>query len=186
MLKAPIDYSKTIIYKIEHIEYEDLVYVRHTTSWDKRKCNHKVNCYNENDKKFNQKLYQMIRENGGWDMFKMVVVEKYPCNDKREAEKRENEIMKELKANMNTYRSYITDEEIKATQKECLKKYRYNYKSNKEYRDKLLEKHRQYYENNKDKRNEKVKCECGCSITKRSIKRHQTSKKHINLIKKKI
>jgi len=28
----------------------------------------------------------------------MIEVEKYPCNDKRDAEKRENAIMKELKS----------------------------------------------------------------------------------------
>ena len=48
----------------------------------------------------------MMRENGGWDMFRMIEIEKYACKDKREAEKRENEIMKELKANMNSHNSF--------------------------------------------------------------------------------
>jgi hypothetical protein len=39
-----------------------------------------------------------MRYNGGWDMFRMIEVEKYPCKDKREAEKRECEVMKGLKA----------------------------------------------------------------------------------------
>jgi hypothetical protein len=43
----------------------------------------------------------MIIENGGLEMFKMIEVEKYPCNVRREAEKGENELMKELKATMN-------------------------------------------------------------------------------------
>jgi len=88
MPKLPMDYSKCCIYKIEHIDDESLVYVGHTTSFDKRKTAHKNNCYNEKDKKYNLKLYQMIRENGGWDTFKMIEVEKYPCNDRREAERR--------------------------------------------------------------------------------------------------
>ena len=53
----------------------------------------------------------MIRDNGGWEMFKMTEIEKYPCKDKREAEKRENEVMKELKANMNMKQSYVSKEE---------------------------------------------------------------------------
>jgi len=53
----------------------------------------------------------MIRENGEWEMFKMIEVEKYPCNDKREAERRENEVMKELKASLNTIKSCSTDKE---------------------------------------------------------------------------
>jgi len=100
MPKTPINYSKTIIYKIEHIDDDNLVYVGHTTCWDKRKCKHKSACKNELDKSY--KFYQMMRENGGWDMFRMIEVEKCPCADKREAEKRENEVMKELKATMNT------------------------------------------------------------------------------------
>jgi hypothetical protein len=48
----------------------------------------------------------MMQENGGWDMFRMIEIEKYVCKDKREAEKRENKIMKELKANMNSHNSF--------------------------------------------------------------------------------
>jgi len=55
----------------------------------------------------------MIRENGGWNMFRMIEIEKYPCNDKREADKRETEIMKELKATLNMVKSYATEAETK-------------------------------------------------------------------------
>ena len=88
MPKTAMDYSKCCIYKIEHIENESLVYVGHTTNFVKRKGQHKNSCKNENGKAFNLKLYQMIRDNGGFDMFKMIEVEKYPCKDKREAERR--------------------------------------------------------------------------------------------------
>ena len=118
MPKTSIDYSKTIIYKIEHVENEDLVYVGHTTCWDKRKCKHESNYYNEGGTHYNLKLYKMIRDNGGWNMFRMIEVEKFPCVDKREAERRENEVMKDLKANMNTYKSYLTKEELEEIQRE--------------------------------------------------------------------
>ena len=93
MPKTPMDYSNCCIHKIEHIENDNLVYVGHTTNFNNRKAQHKSDCKNENGKSFNFKLYQMIRGNSGWDMFKMVEVEKYPCKDKREAERRENELM---------------------------------------------------------------------------------------------
>ena len=48
----------------------------------------------------------------------MLEVEKYPCNDKREAEKRENEVMKKLKASMNTNKSYVSKEEVKQDNQE--------------------------------------------------------------------
>jgi hypothetical protein len=53
----------------------------------------------------------MIRENGGWDTFRMIEVEKYPCNDRREADKRETEVMKDLQANMNMIKSYVERKE---------------------------------------------------------------------------
>jgi len=85
MPKTQMDYSKCCIFKIEHIDDENLVYVGHTTNFKKRKTAHKTNCKSENNNKYNLKLYQMIRNNDGWDMFKMIEVEKYECNDKREA-----------------------------------------------------------------------------------------------------
>ena len=95
MPKLSIDYLNCCIYKIEHIENASLVYVGHTTNFKQRKLRHKSSCNNETDKlKHNYKVYQMIRKNGGWDMFRMVEIEKYPCNNKQEADKREFEIMK--------------------------------------------------------------------------------------------
>ena len=202
MPKTPMDYSKCSIYKIEHIENESLVYVGHTTNFNKRKGQHKNSCKNENDKKFNFKLYQMIRENGGFDRFKMIEVEKYPCKDKREAERREDEIMKELKASMNTYKSFRTDEERKEyekqyrednketiqeyyeTNKEKLQEYKKEYQENN--KEKIQEYDKEYYETHKDmireRINAKITCKCGSVIIRNSIKRHETTKKHINLI----
>ena len=152
MPKTPMDYSKCCIYKIEHFENNNLVYVGHTTNFSKRKGSHKSICKNENNKNYNLKVYQMIRDNGGFDRFKMIEVEKYPCKDKREAERREYEVMKELKANMNAIKSFLTEEERKEYNKEYFK--------------------------------EKITCKCGCVVTKIHLKRHETTKKHINLMKK--
>ena len=113
MPKTQINSSKCVIYKIEHIEDDSLLYVGLTTNFNKRKGQHKSNCKNETSKEHNHKLYRMIRENGGWNMFKMIEIEKYPCNDRREADKRETEIMKELKASLNMVRSYSTQAETK-------------------------------------------------------------------------
>jgi hypothetical protein len=48
----------------------------------------------------------------------MIEIEKKSCNDKREAAKKENEVMKELKANMYTYKSYLTNDEINERKKD--------------------------------------------------------------------
>jgi len=68
----------------------------------------------------------MVKDNGGWDKFRMIEVEKYPCSDRREADKRETEIMKELKANLNTYKSDTTKEEKSEQDKHIEKKTRIN------------------------------------------------------------
>ena len=144
MPKVPIDYSKTIIYKIEHIDYENLVYVGFTTNWDRRKYSHKSNCNNHNTKDYNYKLYKMIRKNGGWEMFRMLEVEKFPCKDKREAEKRETETMKLLKSTMNVNRSFVTKEESQYDKNVYDKEYhKQNYQRNKE-------RIKTYYEDNKE------------------------------------
>jgi len=96
------DYSKTVIYKIQHEDDESLVYIGSTTDFTKRKCSHKSRC--NNPKEFNRKLYQMIRDNGGWNCFKMIQIKEFPCNNRREAEAEEDRFMMELKANMNHHR----------------------------------------------------------------------------------
>jgi len=113
MPKKAINYSNCCIYKIEHIDKDDLVYVGHTTNFTKRKSEHKRCCRSENDKYYNLKVYQMIRENGGFDMFRMIEVEKFPSADRREAEKRECEVMTELNADLNTIKSFLSEEEKK-------------------------------------------------------------------------
>ena len=199
MPKTPMDYSKCCIYKIEHIEDESLVYVGHTTCFNKRKARHKHNCINELSKNFNIKLYQMMRVNGGWNMFKMIEVQKYECKDKREAEKREDKVMKELKANMNVRQSFLTEEDKKGYYeqnkeiiKERLKEY---YETNKEtislkskeYREKNHEKLNnrkiRYYENNKQKILEQQKKYYDDNIEKRKRYSNQYREKNKEEIK---
>ena len=52
-----------------------------------------------------------MREHGGWENFKMIFIQKYPCESKREAAAREQELMDELRANINTYRAFGRDVE---------------------------------------------------------------------------
>ena len=38
---------------------------------------------------------------------------------------------------------------------------------------------KEYRDNNKEKN--RIKCECGCEVTKSNLKRHKSNKKHIDL-----
>jgi len=182
MPKLPIDYSKCCIYKIEHLEDETLLYIGHTTNFEKRKYSHKSCCNNTSKNTYNFKLYQMIRENGGWDNFRMIEVEKYPCDDKREAEKRECEVMKELKASMNTKMSYLTDEDRMKNQKEYTLK----------HTEEKKEKDKKYYEMNKDlkkqyreKNNEHIKAYRDLNKIKQQAYNEEYRVKNKNVIKQK-
>ena len=108
MPQTKIDYSKTIIYKIQHIENLELLYVGHTTNYEKRKSQHKCN-----SKSVNQtlKLYLTIRKNGGWDMFKMTPVKEVVCTSKYDALTEEDKMMTELKATLNIYRAVGKNDE---------------------------------------------------------------------------
>jgi len=172
------DYSKALIYKIEHLDKPDLIYVGSTTNLVKRKYNHKTNCNNEKSKKYNAKKYVMIRENGGWECFKMVVIKEYPCNTKNELQIEEEKCRKELQATLNSFRCHITEEERKEYFKEFKKKYKeneenhkkiletmkiYNFENKEKYKqryldnkEKILEQQKEYRENNRERINQKA------------------------------
>ena len=196
MPKIPIDYSKTIIYKIvcDDLSVKDC-YVGHTTDMSKRKWGHKSVCNNEKNKGHNHKIYKIIRENGGWDNWNMLLVEKFPCKDKYDACKREREVYEEIDAKMNTVRPYLTQEEIKQYHKQYDQEY---YQTNKEYKKQKFKEYNQlnkqkisaykkkYREANQQKiseRNkEKIECLiCGSIVRRSDIAQHKRTAKH-NLI----
>ena len=95
MPRLPIDYANTVIYKIvsNDLSITDC-YVGHSTDFVRRKQRHKYNCTNE-------KVYKTIRENGGWDNWMMVEIEKYPCKDANETTAKEREWFERLNSSLN-------------------------------------------------------------------------------------
>jgi len=84
-------------------------YVGHTSNFNRRKSEHKSRCNNEKDKKYNFKLYQLIRENGGFDNWRMIEIHKQFCKDKRECERVEQGLIEQNVSDMNTRKSYSFD-----------------------------------------------------------------------------
>ena len=183
MPRTPMDCSKTIIYKIvcNDLTVKDC-YVGHTTDMTKRKWQHKTACNNEKNKAHNQKIYKIIRENGGWDNWTMLLVEKFPCKDKFEACKREREVYEEMDAIMNTRSPYRTQEEHKEYKKlyyqERKEETKQKHKQNqKKYREEHREELKKYYQEHKkeiaEKNKEKAECEyCSKLLSKCSMSRH--------------
>jgi len=77
-------------------------YVGSTTNFIQRKQAHKSACYNVTHNSYNLKVYQVIRDFGGWDSWSMLELEKYPCKDNNEATLRERHWIDLLCSTLNT------------------------------------------------------------------------------------
>lgn len=106
MEKPHNKYNKSIIYKIEHVTNPELCYIGGTTNFNARKAQHKSRTLNPNDKEYLGYKYKMIRDNGGWDMFRMVALKSVNVNSKRELEMEEEQFRQLYKANMNACKAY--------------------------------------------------------------------------------
>ena len=103
MPKIEIDYSNTIIYKItcKDPSIND-VYVGHTTNFVQRKHAHKQSCKNDKASNYKCKLYDVIRNNGGWENWNMEIINFFNCHDHYEARQKEQEYFILLNATLNS------------------------------------------------------------------------------------
>jgi hypothetical protein len=187
MPRLNVDYSKTVIYKIQHNDDETLLYVGSTTNFNNRKSQHKNACKNERDNNHNLKVYKMVRDNGGWECFSMVKIEDFPCENGRDAEAREDELMRELKANMNGKRAFIEDPI--AENRVYNLRWRQNNREeekvrHKHYRETHREQVREYRLANRGRWNNVVShCEaCDCEVLRHNLNRHRQTNRHNNNI----
>lgn len=151
MPKTPRDFSKGLIYSIVCKTDETLIYVGSTTNFTKRKTHHKTACYCENNRCHNLQVYVMIRANGGWDNFDMKPVKEYACENNIHLIIEEERIRKEMKANLNTYRAFRSEEEAKEI------KLNYNQQYHQEHKAELKEYTQKYHQEHKTERNEYAK-----------------------------
>ena len=136
--------------------------------FSQRKKLHKSSCNNENDKRYNLKLYSTIRENGGWDNWTMVQIEEYSCNNKREAVCREEYWRVKLHAQLNMRKAFGAETIV-----EYQKQYR------EENKEEIKDQRKHYYETNKDeinKRNKQYRNENKEEVNKRKREQYQLKK----------
>jgi|DEB0MinimDraft_10_1074344.scaffolds.fasta_scaffold18310_3 hypothetical protein len=208
MPRKSIDYNKTVIYKIQHADNPELLYVGSTTDFIERKSSHRRACNYDYSKYYNTKLYTMIRDNGGWGAFEMEIIKEFPCENKRQAEAEEERVIRQMKANMNTMRPYVAPEEKQERKSKYNKEYRkthideileyqqeyrkthieekleYNKQYYPKHKDEISEHHKEYYKQNKNKilgrLKVKVMCPCGQIYTHGHKARHIRTKFHQN------
>jgi len=114
------NYQNGFIYKICSLDKNlSLNYIGSSTNFKKRESYHKNDCNNPNSKNYNLKIYQIIRDNGGWDMFEILVIEKFPCSTREELNKREEEFRVEYDANMNTKRCWTGGVRLRCSIEGC-------------------------------------------------------------------
>jgi hypothetical protein len=152
-------FNNGVIYKIQcnDANIKDF-YIGSTTNLKRRIHQHKNRCNNENNEKYNLKVCQTIRENGGFNNWNFLIVENLRCNNKIELLTRERHFYDILKPSLNTYRPTTSEDEkneYREVNKDKIKEYQKEY--NEANKDKLKEQKKEYREANKDKRKEQAK-----------------------------
>mgnify|MGYP000126602036 CR=1 FL=1 len=103
MPKVEIDYSNTVFYKIYCIDPSiNELYIGHTTNFIQRKHAHKQSCLNITNKNYNCKLYSVIRDNNGWDNWRMEIIAFHNCENLMIAKKYEQVYFEQYKATLNS------------------------------------------------------------------------------------
>ena len=196
-----------VFYKIINDDLPEYIYIGSTACFSKRKGAHRGTCNNPYDKRHNLKLYQIIRENGGWEKWDMLVIDKLDQTTLLNARIKEESLRKEYNGNLNSNKAYRSDEEKKEywhsdrakeykqknkeliaekkkiyneTNKEAIsEKWNEYYKKNKKA---IAEQQKKHYESNKEaileKRKVKMTCECGSVFTLLNKNRHLDTLKH--------
>jgi hypothetical protein len=164
---------KYIIYRISILNY---TYIGSTKDFKQRKISHKKSCNNINSRQYNLKVYQIIRENGGWINCEMIPIEEFECENKTQSLIREEYWRKEYDANMNTIKSHTTPEERKI---QCQVSSKKRYEENK---DVFKEQARNNRIKNAYILHKHNDCECGGKYTTQSKAKHARTKKHLEYL----
>ena len=199
------NYSNSSIYKLccNDASITD-IYIGSTTNFRRRKFTHKSSCHNSKSQNYNQNVYQFIRENGGFNAFDMIEIERCNATDKRNLETRERYWIELLKPTLNrqiptrTHQQYYVDNQEERLLKSANyreknkgilgEKFKVWYEENKEA---MLNKRKQVrnenkaigksiYQEKKAHKKTRINCiHCGSTTTYQSKSRHEKTNKCI-------
>ena len=154
--RKPRDYKNGKIYCIRN-HINDKMYVGSTCqSLSKRMAYHRQDCMKPS--RHNTLIYKIMFDLGR-DNFYIELIEEYPCENSNQLERREGELMRELKASLNQVIAGRTPEEYKIDNHDKIKKSKAI--SDKKYaennQEKLKEYRKEYYNRNPEKYKEDAK-----------------------------
>jgi len=125
--------------------WDKFIYIGSTFDKKKRCDGHKYMCNTETKRGHSRLVYKLIRENGGFDNWEMIIIEKKRCESSEELRKLEQMWIDTVGPILNQAKAWVSEEESLKTkhagQKRCYEKRREHYKG----------KASDYYKNNKEK-----------------------------------
>ncbi len=188
------------IYKLSHKDAtnDDMVYIGSSCDITERMKEHKKKCYYPKCKEYNNKLYNYIRENGGWEEWKYEILDEIEVPFKKDPKRfvyegeytRKYDAINKLNSEIagRTKKEYSKDNAEKEKERRLI--YYENNKEkikekNKKWREnnpnKKKEHHKKWRENNKEKINEIICCNvCGSFVNKSALAKHRKTQKCIN------
>ena len=141
-----------VVYKLCCDGVEEF-YVGSSKDFIERKRSHKYNCNNPNSQQYNLKLYQYIRENGGFDNWKFETLEEKEFETKKDRRIREQYYINLLRPTLNIKDAIQNEEKLK-----------------------------QYIKTKGEKRRIQIICACGGKTNRGHKKQHEKTEKHIKYI----
>jgi len=160
------DFSQATIYNIRHAETRQVIYVGSTCSFATRVRSHKSNCNNPTNVHYHYPVYQFIRDNGGWDAYRVVPVSHHNLQNKVELQILEQQEIDKYNDLKNTYFAKRSPAEYQRDNAVSIAEYNVR-----------------YYQVNAAaisvERSAKVRCECGCMSAKGAISKHYKTARHL-------
>lgn len=182
-MATPNKYNRGKIYKLVN-DVDDEFYIGSTCeTLAKRKGGHKGAANRHPNRRVYAHFNQIC-----WGNVHIILIEQYPCENIEQLKARERHWIEELKPSLNKSIPLRSDTERSNT--ESTKQWKH------ENRNKVREYNKKYYKENKEfvkrlvmhnnktiykeQRNEKLKCDCGCEVSRKHFSRHTKSQQHKN------
>jgi|688.fasta_scaffold764952_2 hypothetical protein len=105
-LKMAPNYSNTKIYLIYCNNNISDIYIGQTTNIKDRMGVHRRCCDNPANKSYSTRMYNFIRNNGGWKNWSYRIIEEVNCSTKSEAEKKEAYWIMYYNPSLNTNKKF--------------------------------------------------------------------------------
>ena len=139
------DYSKGKIYCIRNSVNDDIYIGSTCQTLSQRMALHRYDSIKPNRQ--NTRVYKQMSEHGR-DKYFIELIEDYPCENIYQLQKREGQLIREMKPALNIKVPTRTSEEYKEEEKDRIQRYR------QDYNQKNYQKHKTYREMNKEQNQE--------------------------------